>query len=58
MTDTQVAADVELAAAAAQPIEAERERRMPLAFIVFGCLALVVQVLWLGMVGWWLLNLF
>jgi hypothetical protein len=58
MTDAQAATDTELAAAVAPPIQAEREERMPLAFIVFGCLALVVQVLWLGLIGWWLLNSF
>jgi hypothetical protein len=57
MTDVQATTDVELAAAA-PPIQAERERRIPLGFIVFGGLALVAQVLWLGLIGWWLLNMF
>jgi uncharacterized membrane protein YccF (DUF307 family) len=57
MTDVQAATDMELADAAAPPIQPERER-MPLGFIVFGGLALVVQVLWLGLIGWWLLHLF
>jgi hypothetical protein len=38
---------VEVAAAAAPTIQAEREQRMPLGFIVFGGLSLVVRVLWL-----------
>jgi hypothetical protein len=58
MTDVQAATDVELAATVAPPAHAEREQRMPFGFIVFGGLVLVVQVLWLGLIGWWLLNLF
>lgn len=58
MTDTQIAANVELAATVAPPIRAEGEQWLPLGLIVFGGLALVVQVLWLGLIGWWLLNLF
>jgi hypothetical protein len=58
MADVQATTDMELAATVVPPIQAEREQRMPLGFIVFGGLALVVQVLWLGLIGWCLLNLF
>jgi hypothetical protein len=39
-------------------INAASEPRMPLGLIVFGGMALVIQVLWLGLIGWCLLNLF
>jgi uncharacterized membrane protein YccF (DUF307 family) len=59
MTDIQAATDIALAAAAQAPIEAEHVRRMPpLRIIVCAVLALVAQVFWLGLIGWWLLNLF
>jgi hypothetical protein len=58
MTDAQATTDVELAATVAPHIQVEREQRITLGFILFGGLALVVQVLWLGLIGWWLLNLF
>ena len=41
MTDTQIAANVELAATVAPPIRAEGEQWLPLGLIVFGGLALV-----------------
>jgi hypothetical protein len=58
MTDIQAAADMELAAAATSQLEAARERRFPLGVIVYVVLALAAQVIWLGLIGWWLLNLF
>jgi hypothetical protein len=58
MADIQATTDMELAASVAPSIQAEREQRMPLGFIIFGGLVLVVQVLWLGLIGWCLLNLF
>jgi hypothetical protein len=58
MTDLQVAAEVELAATAGTPIQAEHERRMPLGVIVYVVLAGAAQALWLGAIAWWLLNLF
>jgi hypothetical protein len=58
MADVQATTDMDLAATVASPIQAEREQRMPLGFIIFGGLALAVQVLWLGLIGWCLLNLF
>jgi hypothetical protein len=56
MTDAQAATDMELAASS--QLEAVRERRFPLGVIVYVVLAVVAQVLWLGALGWWLLNLF
>ena len=58
MTDAQANADTELVTKVCSRIQAKDEQRMPRAFIVFGCLVLVVQVLWLSLIGWWLLNLF
>ena len=56
--DIQAASEMEVAAAIGAEIDAASEPRMPLGLIVFGGLALVVQVLWLGLIGWCLLNLF
>jgi hypothetical protein len=56
MTDVQAAVEMELAATS-QP-EAARERRYPLGVIVYVALALAAQIFWLGLIGWWLLNLF
>jgi hypothetical protein len=58
MTDLQVAAEVELGATAGIPIRAERERRLPLGVIVYVVLAGAAQALWIGAIGWWVLNLF
>jgi hypothetical protein len=58
MTDVQAATGMELAAAAATPVEAEPTQRMPLGVIVYVVLAAAAQVLWLGLIGWWLLHLF
>jgi hypothetical protein len=58
MTDVQAATEMELAATAGTPIEVEREQRMPLGVIVYVVLASAAQALWLGLISWWLLNLF
>jgi hypothetical protein len=61
MTDMQSAAssaNIELVAAADSRDEASPESRMPLLVIVYVILASVAQVLWLGLIGWSLLNLF
>jgi hypothetical protein len=60
MTDMQSAAssaNIELIAADSRD-EASPESRMPLLVIVYVILASVAQVLWLGLIGWSLLNLF
>ena len=57
MTDMRATTDMEVAAAAGMPVEA-REPRMPLGVIVYVVLASGAQALWLGLIGWWLLNLF
>jgi hypothetical protein len=57
MVDVQVAAEVELAATGS-PTETECEPRTPLGVIVYVVLAVTAQALWLGAIGWWLLNLF
>ena len=56
MIDVQAATDMELAATS--QLEAARERRYPPGVIVYVVLALAAQVLWLGLIGWGLLNLF
>ena len=56
MTDVQAAADIELAAIS--QLKAARERRFPVGVIVYVVLAVAAQVLWLGALGWWLLNSF
>jgi hypothetical protein len=56
MSDVQAATNVELAASS--QFEAVRERRFPLGAIVYVVLAVAAQALWLGALGWWLLNLF
>jgi hypothetical protein len=56
MTDAEAATNMELAAGS--QFEAVRERRFPLGVIVYAVLAVAAQVLWLGALGWWLLNLF
>jgi hypothetical protein len=58
MTDLQIAAEMDLGAAAAPPIQARRERQLPLGVIVYVVLAVAAQALWLGALGWWFLNLF
>jgi hypothetical protein len=55
MTDVQAVTYMELSAAAGRPIDAQRDRRMPL--IVYVGVALNAEVLWLGLIGWSLLNL-
>jgi hypothetical protein len=56
MTDVQATADMELAAGS--PLETAREQRFSLGVIVYVALASTAQILWLGLIGWWLLNLF
>jgi hypothetical protein len=38
--------------------EATREPRMPFGVMVFAIVAFGTEALWLGLIGWWLLNLF
>jgi hypothetical protein len=35
-----------------------REPRMPFGVLVFAVVAFGSEALWLGLIGWWLLNLF
>jgi hypothetical protein len=55
MTDVQAATDLDLAAGSQLKV---RERRFPLGVILYVVLASAAQILWLGLIGWWLLNLF
>jgi hypothetical protein len=58
MTDMQAATDTEVAAVVGTSVEEAREPRLPLGVIVYVVLASGAQALWLGLIGWWLLNLF
>jgi hypothetical protein len=58
MTDMQAASDMEVAAAAGSTVDATREPQMPLGVIVFAIAAFGAEAIWLGLIGWWLLNLF
>jgi hypothetical protein len=58
MTDIQAATYIEAVAAAGITIDATREPPMPFGVIVFVVIAFGSEALWLGLIGWWLLNLF
>jgi hypothetical protein len=58
MTDIQSAADMEVVAAIGITVDATREPPMPFAVILFAVVAFGSEALWLGLIGWWLLNLF
>jgi hypothetical protein len=58
MTDIQAATNMEVAAAAGTTAGASSEPQMPLGVIVFAFVAFGAEALWLGLIGWWLLNLF
>jgi hypothetical protein len=55
MTNVQIATDMTIAAETA---EATEEPRMPFGVMVFAVVAFGSEALWLGLIGWWLLNLF
>jgi hypothetical protein len=55
MSDIQAATDIEVVAAA---VDATREPPMSFGVIVFTTVAFGSEALWLGLIGWWLLNLF
>ena len=54
MADIQAATDLEVVAA----VGATCERSMPPEVIAFAVIAFGSEALWLGLIGWWLLNLF
>jgi hypothetical protein len=58
MTDIHAASDMEVVAAAGITIDATREPPMPFGVIVFAAVAFGSEALWLGLIGYWLLNLF
>ncbi len=58
MTDMQAVTNMEVAAAAGTTVGATREQQMPLGVILFAVVAFGTEALWLGLIGWWLLNLF
>jgi hypothetical protein len=58
MTDIQAATIMEVAAAAETTVYATREPPMPLGVMVFAVIAFGSEAIWLGLIGWWLLNLF
>jgi hypothetical protein len=58
MTDAQAATDMEVAAVVGTTVDTAREPQMPLGVVVFAVVAFGTEALWLGLIGWWLLNLF
>jgi hypothetical protein len=58
MTDMQAAIDMEVVAAAGITVDATREPPMPFGVVAFAIVAFGSEALWLGLIGWWLLNLF
>jgi hypothetical protein len=58
MTDIQAAPVTEVAAAAEGTVDATGEPPTPFGVIVFAAVAFGSEALWLGLIGWWLLNLF
>jgi hypothetical protein len=58
MTDMQAATNMELAAAARTAVGASSDPQMPIGVVVFAVIAFGTEALWLGLIGWWLLNLF
>jgi hypothetical protein len=56
--DIQAAGEMDVAIAVGSLSEAEHQGQMPLGVIVYVALAAAAQALWLGAIGWWLLNLF
>jgi hypothetical protein len=58
MTDMQAATDVQVVTLAGLTVDASREPSMSPGVIVFAVVAFGSEALWLGLIGWWLLNLF
>jgi hypothetical protein len=56
LTDIQAATDIEVLAAAGNLDDTTDE--LSLAVIVFAVVAFGSEAVWLGLIGWWLLNLF
>jgi hypothetical protein len=52
------ATDMEVVATARITVDATGEPPMPFGVIVFAVVAFGSEALWLGLIGWWLLNLF
>jgi hypothetical protein len=42
----------------AAAVDTAREPPMSLVLIVFASVAFGSEIIWLGLIGWWLLNLF
>jgi hypothetical protein len=58
VTDIQAALDIGVAVAAEITAVETSDPRMPFGVIVFAVIAFGAEALWLGLIGWWLLNLF
>jgi hypothetical protein len=56
--DIQAVSEMDAAIEVGSLSRAEHQGQMPLGLIVYVISAGVAQVLWLGLIGWWLLNLF
>jgi hypothetical protein len=58
MTDVQAATEKEVVIAAGIAAEVADEPGMPIGVMVFAVVAFGSEAIWLGLIGWWLLNLF
>ena len=56
--DFQAVGEMDSAIEVGSLSRAEHQGQMPLGLIVYAISAGMAQVLWLGLIGWWLLNLF
>jgi hypothetical protein len=58
LTDIQAALETDVAGAPGITADAKSDPRMPFTVIKFAVIAFGAEALWLGLIGWWLLNLF
>jgi hypothetical protein len=58
MTDVPAATDLVVVAVAGITVDATCEPSMPLGVIAYAVVAFGCEALWLGLIGWRLLNLF
>jgi hypothetical protein len=56
--DIQAATEFEAAIAVGAEIDALGEPRLPFGIMAYVAIASGAEALWLGLIGWWLLNLF
>jgi hypothetical protein len=56
--DIQADSEMDVAIEVGSLSQAVHQGPMPVGVVVYVILAGVAQVLWLGAIGWWLMNLF